>query len=305
MAWHIPPRPVLRTLAALGLATLLQTPLSAQQTVTVVASFSILSDLVSVIGGDRVRVTAVIGPGGDVHAFEPSPADARTIAEADLVVVNGLDFEGWVDRLISAAGYIGTLLVASEGVIPLGEGVDSPGRTVAPDPHAWQSVANAKIFVTNIAEALTAIDPAGRAHYSANLLNYTAELDVLEDEIVAAISALPFNRRTIVTSHDAFGYFADAYSLTFVAPSSVNPGALPTARAMAELIRQIETEGFDALFVEALTDPRLLEQVARETGVTIGGTLYSDTLSTEDEPADTYLRMMRHNLRTLVSALAS
>jgi zinc/manganese transport system substrate-binding protein len=304
MASHIARRHVLKALFAIGLVVFLQSPLSAQQPITVVATFSILSDFVSVIGGDRVEVTSIIGPGGDVHAFEPSPADARTIAEADLVVLNGLDFEGWIDRLIRAAGYSETIVVASRAVIPLAEDLDSPGRPVAPDPHAWQSVANARIFASNIASALTVVDPAGRAHYSANLLDYTAELDALEEEIVAAISALPEYRRTIVTSHDAFGYFAAAYSLAFVAPSSVNPGAFPTARAVAELIRQMKAEGIDAIFVEALADPRLVEQIARETGAAIGGTLYSDTLSAEGGPADTYLRMMRHNLRTLVDALA-
>ncbi|MHA1560006.1 MAG: metal ABC transporter solute-binding protein, Zn/Mn family [Alphaproteobacteria bacterium] len=285
----------------------LQGPGSAQQPVTVVATFSILSDFVSVIGGDRVEVTAIIGPGGDVHAFQPSPADARAIAEADLVVVNGLEFEGWIDRLIRAAGYDGSLVIASRGVVPLTDDVDTIGNTDetgVPDPHTWQSVENAKIYASNIADALTAIDPAGRALYATNLLEYTAELDALNDEIVAAINALPEDRRTIVTSHDAFGYFADAYSLSFVAPLSVNPGALPGARETADLIRQIKAEGIDALFAEALADPRLLEQIARETGATIGGAIYSDTLSAENGPADTYLRMMRHNLNTLVGALA-
>ncbi len=317
-------------LLTLGLAAIGQSPAIAQEKLKIVTSFTILADLTSAIGGDRVEVTTIIGPGGDAHAFEPSPADARAIAEADLVIINGLEFESWIDRLISSVGYAGPVVVASEGIDPLpGEGheheeagddhdheheeaadehdheAEGDGHDHGEfDPHGWQDVANTRLYVANIAAALTSIDRDGEAFYADNLAAYDAELALLDDEIRAAIDALPEENRTIVTSHDAFGYFAAAYGLEFLAPLGINPEAAPGARATATLIQQIEDEGIDAVFIEALTDPRLIEQIAEETGASIGGALYSDTLSEEDGPAPTYLEMMRHNVRTLAAALA-
>ena len=291
-------------LFALGLQAAGQMPAVAQERPSVVVSFTILADLVSAIGGERVDVTTIVGPGGDAHAFQPSPTDARAVAEADLVVINGLGFEGWFDRLISATRYGGVTLVASEGVVPLSQDADAFGAQ-AGDPHAWQNVANARIYVANIANALIRADPGGASLYAANLIDYGAKLDELEDEIISAIGGIPEDHRTVVTSHDAFGYFAAAYSLVFVSPQGINPDALPGARGAADLIRQINADGIDAVFVEALADARLIEQIARETGAAIGGALYSDTLSAIDGPASTYLSMMRHNLNTLVSALSN
>ncbi|MGV8839307.1 MAG: metal ABC transporter solute-binding protein, Zn/Mn family [Bauldia sp.] len=273
------------------------TPAVAQAPLPVVASFTILGDLVSVIGGDRVAVTTLVEAGGDAHVFEPGTRDARAVGDATIVFANGLGFDPWMERLAASVGYAGPLVVASAGVTPLPFGEEGE------DPHAWQSVANVRLYVTNIAEALVAADPAGEATYRANLVAYLGELDGLEAEIVAAVAALPEANRTIITSHDAFGYFADAYGLTFLAPVGVSTEAEATPAVVAALIDQIRATGVLAVLIETMTDPRLIEQIAAETGAVVGGELYADALSPPDGPAPTYLAMMRHNIGTITGAL--
>ena len=300
----------------LGLTTALALlPLTAfaQDKLPVVASFSILGDMVANVGGDRVMVSTLVGPDGDAHVYEPTPADAQIVAAASVVFVNGLAFEGWLDRLIAASEYKGPLVVATEGITPLemaeehhegeeehaeGESHDHGGT----DPHAWQSVENAGIYVSNIAAALIAADPDGEEVYTANASAYLAELTALGAEIQAAMVALPENRRSVVTSHDAFGYFAAAYGMTFHAPEGISTEAEASAADVAALITQMKAEGIPAVFMENISDPRLLEQITAETAAKVGGTLYSDALSA-GEPADTYLNMMRHNVATLTAAL--
>ncbi len=287
-------------------------PAPAQDRISVVASFAILADFVAEIGGDRVSVTTLVGPGGDVHTFSATPADARAVAEADILVVNGLGFEGWIDRLIEASGFGGPVVVASEGVTALPDAHDhihiTEGGVVhdhdALDPHAWQDVGNAAIYVGNIDAALAAADPAGAAGYAARLEAYEAELAALEAEITEALAGIPPGRQTIVTSHDAFGYFSAAYGIAFLAPQGVNPDAEAGAGDIAALIRQVNEQMIGAVFVETITDPRLVEQIARETGAVVGGTLYSDTLTGPNGPAATYIAMMRHNVRTIAAALS-
>ena len=288
--------------------------------VPVVASFSILGDMVREVGGDRVSVSTLVGPGGDAHVYEPSPADARAVAHAKVVFVNGLGFEGWMTRLIKASGFKGRPVVVSRGVTTLksdeGAGADAaaaagkaPAGTAAghghddADPHAWQNLANGRIYVGNIAAALAKADPAGAATYRANAARYIGEIDQLERTVKAAVAALPAERRRVVTSHDAFGYFATAYGLAFIAPVGVSTEAEPTAADVGRLIRQIKDQKIPAVFVESITDPRLVQRIAAETGAKVGGRLYSDSLSAADGPAPTYLAMIRHNIRTLAAAL--
>lgn len=304
----------------LGLTTALaMLPLGAfaQDKLPVVASFSILGDMVSKVGGDRVDVTTIVGPDGDAHVYEPMPADAQAVAAAKVVFVNGLAFEGWLDRLVGAAEYKGPVVVVTTGIEPLtmAEEHHDEGEAEAEteageehggaDPHAWQSVDNAKIYVSNIAAALIAADPAGEGVYSANALAYLTELSGLDVEIQAAIAALPVDRRSIVTSHDAFGYFGAAYGLTLHAPEGLSTEAEPSAADVATLITQMKAEAIPAVFMENITDSRLLEQIMTETGAKVGGTLFSDALSSPDGPASTYLKMMRHNITTLTAALGS
>ncbi|MBB4129272.1 metal ABC transporter substrate-binding protein [Xanthomonas sp. 3075] len=276
------------------------------QPLRVVASFSILGDLVRQVGGPRVALTTLVGPEGDAHVYQPTPADARALGTSDLVFVNGLGFEGWLDRLVHASGYHGTIVVASDGVTP--RRLDTRGAHAghahsALDPHAWQSVPNVERYVTNIADALSRADPGGARIYRANAAAYQLRLRALHAQILRSIAALPPQRRTIVTSHDAFGYFAATYGLRFEAPQGVSTEAEASAHDVARLITQIRRDGAAALFVEDITDPRLLQQIARETGIRIGGTLYSDALSHPGGPASTYLDLMHHNLTALLQAL--
>ena len=301
-------RSVLLGLAA-GVA--LPPPAFAQEKLPVVASFSILGDFVREIGGDRVAVSTLVGPDGDAHVYSPTPADAKTVAGAKLVVVNGLKFEGWLTRLIKSSGTKATVATATKGIKPLeldddhdhghGHGHGHGGE----DPHAWQSIANAKIYVGNIRDALIAADPAGKAVYEANAVAYQTKLDALEAEVKAAVARIPVDRRKAITSHDAFGYFVEAYGIAFIAPQGVSTEAEASAKDVARIIRQIKAEKVPAVFLENITNPRLAEQIARESGAKIGGRLYSDALSAADGPAGTYIAMMKHNISQIEKALVA
>ena len=285
----------------------------AQEKLPVVASFSILGDFVRQVGGDRVSVTTLVGPDGDAHVYSPTPADAKAMAAARLVLVNGLHFEGWLPRLVKSSGTKATMATATKGIAPLEANDDHDDKGKGShahahghdDPHAWQSVANAKIYVANIRDALSAADPAGKASYEANATAYLAELDKLESEVKAAIARIPVQRRKAITTHDAFGYFVKAYGIEFVAPQGVSTEAEASARDVARIIRQVKTQKIPAVFLENVTNPRLVEQIARESGAKVGGRLYSDALSAESGPAGTYIRMMKHNISEIEKALTA
>jgi len=273
--------------------------------IEVIASFSILGDFVRQIGGERVSVHTLVGPGQDTHAYEPRPSDARRLKHAGLVVLNGLGFDDWLPRLARASGYQGTLLVASDGIRPLAMRGGNDGQNARIDPHAWQDVVNVRAYVTNIAAALIAADPDGADAYRANAARYRDALDALDADIRAAIARLPQERRRVVSSHDAFAYFARAYGLAFLAPVGAAGHSKPGARDVARLIEQLRNEKAPAVFIETISDPRLIERIRAESGATMGGTLYSDALSPAEGPAPTYISMMRHNLDTLMAALAA
>ncbi|HWP26761.1 MAG TPA: zinc ABC transporter substrate-binding protein [Xanthobacteraceae bacterium] len=278
----------------------------AQEPLKVVATFSILADFVHNVGGDRVTVHALVGANGDVHVYQPTPADAKLVAGANVVVVNGLGYEGWLDRLIRASATKLKPVVASEGIKPRrssGHGHGDGHSHGQFDPHAWQSVANAKIYVANIRNALIAADPAGKAAYEANAAAYLAKLDALEREVREVAARIPPERRRIITNHDSFGYFAEAYGLEMLAAQGVSTETQPSAKELAALIRQIRARKIGGVFMENITDPRLIERIAKETGARIGGVLYSDALTRPDGPAPTYIDLIRHNIRMLASAL--
>lgn len=289
---------------------------AAGQPPQVVASFSILGDMVKTVGGERVQVTTLVGPDGDAHVFEPTPADARAIAAADVVFVNGLGLEGWMPRLIRASGYKGPVVTVTSGIAPLrmdeeGEEHGEPrhsglhaGHRMVDDPHAWQSLANGKVYVANIVAGLSAADPAGAETYRANGQAYSAEMDSLDAEVRSRFAAIPRDRCKIVTTHDAFQYFGQAYGVEFLAPEGISTEQEASAANIAALIRQILREKISAVFVENLSDDRLLTLVARETGARIGGTVYSDALSPDGGDASTYLGLFRHNLEEFTRALA-
>jgi zinc/manganese transport system substrate-binding protein len=296
-----------RTFLQSGLATLIASPAAAQNAspkkLKAVASISIIGDLVHNVGGERVEVTTLVGPNGDAHVYSPSPGDARKLAAAAVVFINGLGLEGWMTRLVAASGAKAQIVVVSKGIAPRRmEDEDKSGRT-AIDPHAWQSVANAKIYVTNIRDGLAGMDPSGKAIYATNATAYLAELDRLEREVRAAIARIPPDRRKIITTHDAFGYFGDAYGMTFIAPEGVATEAEPSAKDVATIIAQIKKQKIPAVFMENVTDPRMMQEIAKESGARIGGTLYSDALSAADGPAATYIDMMRHNVGEFTKAL--
>jgi len=295
-------RSVLLGLAA-GVA--LPLPTFAQEKLPVVASFSILGDFVREIGGERVAVSTLVGPDGDAHVYSPTPADAKTVAGAKLVVVNGLKFEGWLTRLVKSSGTKATVATATTGITPLKMADDHGHGHGGEDPHAWQSVANAKLYVGNVRDALIAADPAGKAVYEVNAIAYQTKLDALEAEIKASIARIPADRRKAITSHDAFGYFVKAYGIAFIAPQGVSTEAEASAKDVARIIRQIKAEKVPAVFLENITNPRLAEQIARESGAKIGGRLYSDALSAENGPAGTYIAMMKHNISQIEKALVA
>jgi zinc/manganese transport system substrate-binding protein len=300
-------RPLLTAGFAAVMAALTVTPPAAQDTqankIKAVATFSILGDMVRNVGGDRLDVTTLVGPNGDTHVYSPTPGDARKLAAADVVFVNGLGLEGWVTRLVTASGTKAPMVLVTKGITPRHMQDEDKRGPPAIDPHAWQSVADVEIYVANIRDGLVAIDPAGKAAYDANAAAYLAKLDELEKEVKAAIDSIPADRRKIITTHDAFGYFGAAYGIAFIAPEGVSTEAEPSAKDVAKIITQIRKQKIPAVFLENISDPRLMDQIARETSAIVGGTLYSDALSESDGPAATYIDMMRHNVREFTKAL--
>jgi zinc/manganese transport system substrate-binding protein len=311
-----------RCITAVFFLSALCGPSAAQSPIKAVATFSILGDIVKNVGGERVAVTTLVGPDGDAHVFQPSPADARAVADARVVFINGLGFEGWIERLTESAGYKGTVVTATAGIQPQKMAVEEQGGGHAHahghshagkekgahahgaiDPHAWQDLRNALVYLDNIAAGLAAADPAGAATYKANAEAYRKQLTELDAWVKAEIGQVPKAKRRVITSHDAFGYFATAYGVRFVAPVGMSTDAEPSARQVAALIRQIKKEKITALFVENITNPRLIDQIAKETGVKPGGALYSDALSKPGQGADTYIKMFRHNVQMLKAAM--
>lgn len=305
-----------RAIASLfALGALAFSPLGHTQTtgaVKAVASFSILGDLVRQVGGERVQVDVLVGPGADAHVFQPSPSHAKQVAQAQVVFANGLGFEGWMQRLLATAGYKGKPVVVSQGIKPLRteendhdhkagqHGHDAHGEA---DPHAWQSVPHVITYVANIARGLCAADAAGCDGYRKNAEVYTGQLKALDAEIRAAWGAVPAGQRRLITSHDAFGYYASTYGVKFLAPQGVSTESEASAKGVAQLVRQIRKENIKALFVESISDPRLIEQIGRETGVKPAGALFSDSLSDPSGPAASYLAMMRANTQDMTRAV--
>lgn len=290
----------------------------------VVATFSILGDIVKNVGGERVSVTALVGPNGDSHVYQPTPAAAKEVAAAAVVFENGLGLEGWMERLVQASGTKAELVVVTKGVTPRFRTASEPqdddedeggaektadahkGHDHGPlDPHAWQNVANVEIYAANIRDGLIKADPAGADVYKANTDAYIAKLKTLDAQVRAAMAKIPAKQRRIITSHDAFGYFGDAYGLKLLAAQGVSTESEASAKDVARIIRQIKAQKIPAVFLENISDPRLTARIAKESGARIGGELYSDALSDDKGPASTYIDMIQSNVRELSSALSS
>ncbi|PRD64557.1 metal ABC transporter solute-binding protein, Zn/Mn family [Malikia granosa] len=304
-------KPVFKSLRLAGVALALASGIAgparaAEPVLSAVASFSILGDLVRQVGGERVAVEVLVGPGSDAHVYSPKPAQAKQVGQAPLVFSNGMGFDGWMARLLKSAGFKGRHVVASAGIQPIKGTADPHGHGhghAAADPHVWQDVARVQTYVKNIAQGLCAADAAGCEGYRSNAAAYGQQLERLEQEIRQAWGAIPAEKKLVISSHDAFGYYASAYGVRFLAPQGVSTDSEASAQGVARLVRQIRQEKASALFVESISDPRLIEQIARETGLkasTAG--LYSDSLAPQGEAAS-YLGMMRYNTRVMIAAI--
>lgn len=297
-----------RLLVLLSLASMMAAPVSAQP-LPVVTSFSILADLVKVIGGSHVEVTSLVGPNTDAHVFDPTPADAKRLANAKLVVINGLGFEGWMDRLIKSSGYRGSVIVASRGVKTIQEAAGhghqhGHSHSHAADPHAWQNPLNVKQYVQNIRIALAAAKPAAAKEFEERAQAYSRDLDALDQSIRERLKPIPVAQRRVVTSHDAFGYFAAAYNVKFYPLQGLSTGSEPSAADVVRIIDQIKKNKVSAIFVENISDARVLERITKESGARIGGTLYADALSAPGTAVDTYLKLIEHNAATIIKGLS-
>lgn len=279
---------------------LILTCFSAQaEPLKVVASFSILADMTQEIGGDLVKVTPIVGANQDTHVYEPRPSDLKNIAGADLVIINGLGFEGWMNRLIDSAGYKGKVIVATQGLNP--KRMNHEGKEIL-DPHAWHSPQNAHIYVDNISKALISALPDHKSEIEARTKDYQEKISSLDQEMNEAFKNIPLEKRKVITAHDGFGYLGQAYHITFLAPMGISTDSEPSAHQLAVLIKQINEEGIKAVFIENIANPKVLEQMVSEAGVSVQGTLYSDALSAPGTEADTYLKMMHHNIGVLTKA---
>ena len=264
----------------------------------VVTTFSILQDMVHEIGGDKIELKNLVGPNQDTHVFEPRPENAKDLTHAKLVIKNGLGFEGWLDRLIKASGFYGQVVVASKGIRPI-----LHGRRRFPDPHAWHSLENAQIYVDNIVEGLSTLLPEDAKYFKARGEAYKEQLKMLQEKTNHELGNVPLENRKVISNHNAFDYLGREFGIIFFAPLGISTDAEPSAKALAKLIERIKKEKIHVMFVENISNVRLLEQISKETGVTIAGVLYSDALSKPGTEADTYLKMMNFNLSALVKAL--
>lgn len=286
---------LLSAVTALSMA-LFATSSFATERLKIVASFSILGDMVQNVIGDHADLTTIVGPDADAHVYQPSVADARAVADADVIFVNGMGFETWSDTLIAESGTRASIHAATIGITP----VEVEGEI---DPHTWNSLLNGIVYVNNIAAVLSAKMPAHADAIEQNRAAYVEQLRALDASTKETLATLPLEKRTVVTAHDAFGYLAHAYDMTFLAPIGVDTEAEPSAKELAILIEQLKSDGAAALFVENITSPALVQQIADETGLSIGGRLFSDALSERGGPATSYLAMFEHNLNTLLTAL--
>lgn len=333
--------PKLAAMAGITTAALLAYPQAYAHELKIVSTFSIISDFARNVGGDRIKLTTLVPPNGDTHSYEPKPTDAVAVSQADVVLANGLHLEGFLDRLVQASGTKAPVIALTQGAELLrnteedhdhedhdhddhdhqDHGKHDHAQEQAGshdhdhanehahhhhhgeyDPHAWQSVRNAQIYVNNIAQAFCAADAAGCPSYQANAKSYDQKLQALDAELKTMVAQIPATQRTIITSHDAFGYLGHEYGLQFLAPQGLSTGSEASAAGVASLIQQVKDQKASAIFIENISNPRLVQQIANETDMKIGGELYSDALSTADGPAATYIDMMRHNVSTIRDA---
>ncbi len=282
---------------------------NAADKITVAATFSVIADMVSIIGGDHVDIKTIVGAGGDTELYQPTPADVATVASARAVFMNGLneEFEPWLVPLLKQAGFNGVKVVVSRGVRTIAAEEEHPvsGRQLpaAIDQHAWLDPRNGVIYVKNIAAALTRLDPANAADYRAHAAAYTKDIQAVDDWARAELATVPATKRRALTSHDSLQYIASAYGITLLTVNGWTNTSEPSAAELAKLTQRIRADHVKALFLDSITDPRAVQRIAMETGAVIGGTLYGDSLSTAGGEAGTYIEMLRHDVATLKSGM--
>lgn len=265
-----------------------------------VATFSVLADMVSRVGGNLVSVISMVPPDTDAHVYQPTAEDSRALTAAALLVENGLGFEGWMERLAAASDFKGVRIVATTGVIPR---MMREGAATSVDPHAWQDPHNGVIYVRAIAGGLTEASPEHAEIWRTNEANYVAEIERTDAWIARQFAPIPPAARRIITTHDAFGYYGDRYGVSFLAAEGISTDAEPSAKAIASLVEQIRRERVRTVFLENMTDPRVTQMLARETGASVSGPLYSDALSKPDGPAPDYVSMLRYNTSLFARAM--
>jgi zinc/manganese transport system substrate-binding protein len=268
----------------------------------VIATFSILADMSRQVGGSLVQVSNLVGPDADVHMFEPRPADLRDLMKAGVLVENGLGLEGWLNRMTSAVGFKGTTVVAARDVKP--RTMTEQGGVVSIDPHAWQDPRNAELYVATMADGFADADPANRSAYQETANGYAQQIRRTDTWIESRLATIPPDRRRIITTHDAFGYYGARYGIEFLAPEGISTEFEPSAKSVAALVAQIKREKIHAVFIENMTSPRMATMLAQETGAVLGGTVYSDALSPLGGPATTYIDMLSHNTTLFAQAMA-
>ncbi len=274
----------------------------ASAAIPVVATFSILGDITQQLGGKHIEVDVLVGPEQDAHTYQPTTSDLKRIIRARLVLAHGLGFDQWVQKMLTSARYKGAYLQASQG-LQTRHSQQTGHHHSEVDPHLWQDISLTRQYVENISAALIRLDPAHTADYQANKQRYLAQMQAVDEWAQNALAQIPLSKRVVLTSHDAFGYLGARYQIRFLAPVGVNTEAEASAQDVVKIIRQARTQKIRALFVENISNPRLLEQLSKETGSAISGKLFSDALSAAQGPAPTYLTMYRHNLQQLVTAM--
>lgn len=292
---------LLRLIIATAALLLPLTSAHADGKLKVIASFSVLGDMVKNVGGDDIDLKVLVGPNGDTHEYQPTPADVKAIAHADLVLVNGLGLEGWMDRMIKSSGYKGQVVEATRGIeLLISAEEEHPGTQ---DPHAWQNAANGKIYVANIRDALIAADKTHTDDYRKNADAYIKKIDETDAWVKAEINKVPAEKRKVISTHDAFQYFARAYGVEFLSSQGLSTEAQSSAADVAKIINRIRDKKITAVFFENMTDSRLIKQLEKDAGAHVGGTLYSDAISASNEPAPNYIAMFKHNVPVLVAAM--
>ncbi len=284
--------------AALSLGA---TAAASAKTIDVVASFTVLADVVKNVGGDYVNVKSLVPPNGDPHEFEPSPDDAKAVKAAAVNFVSGEGLETWFERLVKASGATLKPVVVSTGIKT--HIFEEDGKKVT-DPHVWNSVPNVLIWVANIEKELAKADPEDAAAFKANAERYSKELQELNVSVHAKIGAVPRDKRNVLTSHDAFGYYGKEYGVSFLSPLGVSTETEASAADVAKLIDQIKKEHVKVYFFENSNDPRLIKQIADATGAQPGGELYPEALSAADGPASTYAKLIQYNTDQIVIAIS-